>query len=131
MLALAPHLFFEYDLRAGEHETPSVSVWPAWITSLGFLSLLILFCVEPPSPSLWPWLCGWLGLLAGLGLRQATRTGHRWIQALIAGAMGVGLSIFFLDHRRTSAFPLPEIYFAHRGSGRRGFSDACGYGSGN
>ena len=111
VLALAPHLFFEYDLRAGEHETPSVSVWPAWITSLGFLSLLILFCVDPPSPSLWPWLCGWLAL-AGLGLRQATRTGHRWIQALIAWALGVGFSIFFLDHRRTSAFPLPELYFA-------------------
>ena len=111
VLALAPHLFFEYDVRVGEHETPSVSVWPAWITSLGFLSLLILFCVDPPSPSLWPWLCGWLAL-AGLGLRQATRTGHRWIQALIAGALGVGLSIFFLDHRRTSAFPLPELYFA-------------------
>ncbi len=110
-LALAPHVFLERDLRAGKQGNLWVGEWPAWITSLGFLLLLVLFCVEPSSPSLWPWLCGWV-VLAGLGLRQATATGHGRIQALVACALGVGLSIFFLDHGRTSTFPSPALYFA-------------------
>ncbi len=107
ILALAPHLWYEWLRRHGQEGRSQTDA--ALGSSVSFLILLVLFSLSPPAPSLWPWLCGWLAL-AALVLRQTALSGRNRMQVPLGFLLGAGFAWFFLVHRDSPAFPAPALY---------------------
>ena len=111
VLALAFHVFLEWDwFRSREQGRSEVSPG-ALITSSGFFVLLIAAPLWAVSASFWPWFCGWLGL-GGLLVRQSTVPTEEYKQGLAALGLGLGFSLFFVAHRDSPEFPAATVYFA-------------------
>ena len=110
-LALAYHVFLEWDWYRSREQRPSEVSPGTLITAGGFFVLLIAAPLWAVSASFWPWFCGWLGL-AGLLVRQSDVAGEEYRQGLAALGLGLGFSLFFVAHRESSEFPAAAVYFA-------------------
>ena len=110
-LALAYHVFSEWDWYRSRQQGPSEVSPGTLITAGGFFVLLIAAPLWAVSASFWPWFCGWLGL-AGLLVRQSAATGEEYKQGLAALGLGLGFSLFFVAHRDSPEFPAAAVYFA-------------------
>ena len=110
-LALAFHVFLEWDwFRSREQGRSEVSSG-VLITASGFFVLLIVAPLWVAPASFWPWFCGWLGL-GGLLVRQSTAAAEEYKQGLAALGLGLGFSLFFVAHRDSPEFPAAAVYFA-------------------
>ena len=110
-LALAYHVFLEWDWYRSREQRPSEVSPGTLITAGGFFVLLIAAPLWAVSASFWPWFCGWLGL-AGLLVRQSDVAGEEYRQGLAALGLGLGFSLFFVAHRESPEFPAAAVYFA-------------------
>ena len=110
-LALAFHVFLEWDWFRSRKQGRSEVSPGALITSSGFFVLLIAAPLWAVSASFWPWFCGWLGL-GGLLVRQSAAAAEEYKQGLAALGLGLGFSLFFVAHRESPEFPVAAVYFA-------------------
>ena len=110
-LALAFHVFLEWDWFRSREQRPSEVSPGTLITAGGFFVLLIVAPLWAVSASFWPWFFGWLGL-AGLLVRQSDVAGEEYRQGLAALGLGLGFSLFFVAHRNSPEFPAAAVYFA-------------------
>ncbi|MDH3743909.1 MAG: DUF2339 domain-containing protein, partial [Acidobacteriota bacterium] len=107
-------------LRNPEEEAPSrlasatastLLQWaePGFVAAAGLLVPLILASVINGT-SLWPWLTGWLAIVALL-VHQAGGPGRGYRSVVAAVALAIGFFLFFAAHGLAPFFPSPPVFF--------------------
>ena len=107
-LALVFHVFLEVDHRRGE-EAGDLHLGPP-VAAIGLLTGLVFAHQGAETPTLWPWLVGWLAL-AALLVRQSILTGRTFQQIVAAFGLGLGFLVFFFGHAGSPGFVSPVLYF--------------------